>query len=315
MTRRCKAAAAVVSVLVMVLSVRWVLWNLDPARHFAGPVVPGSSEDSGHGGFNLLFLGIDARGHEPSRTDAIMVARVEPKTGKIALVSVPRDTRVELPGAGLTKINHAHWLGETEGGNRGGTMASVDAVSSLLGCDIEYYIKIDFDGVRSFIAAVGGLDIELSCPVTLTFSNRTLEAGRHNLDGETVLALVRERFSLADGDFGRQRLQYQVMEALGQKLLNPETLPKLALLAAQAKDYILDTNLQADDFLSLALMVRELPEHGIEYFQIPGHGEYGCDPLVGSELYYWIPDAEKLQEISQLLSGSGGPSGAASAGP
>ncbi len=315
MTRRGKGAIAAGFVLVMVFSATLVLWNLDPARHFAGPVVSGSSEDLGHGGFNLLFLGIDARDHEPSRTDAIMVARVQPKTGRIVLISVPRDTRVELSETGFTKINHAHWLGETEGGNHGGTMASVDAVSSLLGCEIKYYVKVDFEGVRGFITAVGGLDIELPCPVTLTFLKKTLPAGRHSLDGDTVLALVRERFSLADGDFGRQRLQYQVIEALGQKLLNPESLPKLAFLAVQAKDYILDTNLQADDFLSLALMVRELPGSGIEYVQIPGHGEYRCDPLVGSELYYWIPDEEGLQEISQLLSGSGGPSGAASAGP
>ena len=80
----------------------------------------------------MLVLGIDARRNEPSRSDVMILANINPKTRKVLLISIPRDTRVEIPGVGNTKINHAHVLGEIEGGNHQGTVASLQAVSNLL---------------------------------------------------------------------------------------------------------------------------------------------------------------------------------------
>ncbi len=93
--------------------------------------------------FNMLVLGIDARRNEPSRSDVMILANINPKTRKVLLISIPRDTRVEIPGVGNTKINHAHVLGEIEGGNHQGTVASLQAVSNLLNCDIHCYIKVN----------------------------------------------------------------------------------------------------------------------------------------------------------------------------
>ena len=98
-------------------------------------------------------------------------------------------------------------------------------------CNVnDYYIKLDFDAFSDFIDTLGGIEIDLEKPVTLTFDKKTLPAGKQHLDGYTALKLVRERFSLPDGDFGRQKLQFLVLETVAYKLLEPRSLLKLPAL-------------------------------------------------------------------------------------
>lgn len=74
-----------------------------------------------------MILGSDARGIEASRTDSIMLISADTKSKHVSIISIPRDTRVNLPGIGLTKITHANAMGEASGGVRAGTLASVQA--------------------------------------------------------------------------------------------------------------------------------------------------------------------------------------------
>lgn len=243
--------------------------------------------------FNMLVLGIDARRNEPSRSDVMILANINPKTRKVLLISIPRDTRVEIPGVGNTKINHAHVLGEIEGGNHQGTVASLQAVSNLLNCDIHCYIKVNFEGFKNFIDSIGGVEIELEEPVKLTFAGVTLLAEKQNLNGDTALKLVRERFSLPDGDFGRQKLQYLLLQALAKKLMAPKYIPRIPDLISQARYNVLDTNLTETDAVSLAWIFKGISSGNIDHLSIPGHAEYAVDPLIRSEVYYWVPDTVK----------------------
>ena len=257
----------------------------------ATPTLPASPA------FNMLILGIDARKDEPSRSDAMILANINPKARKAVLISIPRDTRVEIPGVGYTKINHAHVLGEIKGGNHQGTMASLQAVSNLLNCDIHCYIKVNFEGFKNFIDSIGGVDIELEEPVKLTFAGVTLPAAKQNLDGDTALKLVRERFSLPDGDFGRQKLQYLLLQALAKKLLAPKYIPRIPGLISQVRHNVLDTNLTETDAVSLAWMLKGISSGDVTHLSVPGHPGYAFDPLVKSEVYYWVPDTDKTASL------------------
>lgn len=266
---------------------------------------PSSAEIRGaRGSFNLLLLATDARAEEASRTDVLMLAHVNPEDNTVNLVSIPRDTRVHLPGIGLTKINHAHAMAEANGkGSHAGTLAAIQAVSNLCRCTINYYVKTNFSGFEHFIDTIGGIDVKLEAPVKLTYNDRTLPAGEQHWDGETALNFVRERKSLEDGDNARQRNQALVLQAIARKLLVPDNLTRLPELIRQVKEDILDTNLTDTDMLSLAWMVRSIDPEEMYFVQFPGNSGKAKDPLVGAELYYWIPDMTAWSEISRQLLG------------
>ncbi|MCK8487318.1 LCP family protein [Paenibacillus sp. MBLB2552] len=267
---------------------------------------PAQSEDirGARGSFNLLLLATDARADEASRTDVLMLAHVNPEQSKVNLVSIPRDTRVHLPGIGLTKINHAHAMAEAGGkGGHAGTLAAIQAVSNLCRCSINYYVKTNFDGFEHFIDTIGGVDVELDAPVKLTYNYRTLPAGEQHWNGETTLDFVRERKSLDDGDNARQRNQALVVQAIARRLLVPDNLAQLPELIRQVKEDILDTNLTDADMLSLAWMIRGIDPEEMNFVQFPGSSDKAHDPLVNAELYYWIPDMTTWNELSPQILG------------
>lgn len=250
--------------------------------------------------FNVLILGTDARGDEFSRTDTIFVVHVNPSQKQVKLVSIPRDTRVMIPGIGYTKVNHAHIIGELNDGNQGGTQSIVQVTSDFLQVPINYYVKTNFEGFERFIDSIGGIDVELEEDIRLTYSNTVIAAGKQHLDGETALKLARERKSLDDGDFGRQKNQALILKALARQLLKTSSLQQLPRLIADFKEDVIDTNFTDDDLISLAWMMADMSSENIEYASIPGHSAMLPDPLVGSQLYYWIPDAEEVKSLTQM---------------
>jgi len=251
--------------------------------------------------FNILILGTDARDHEVSRTDVIMLAHINSDKKTINLISIPRDTQVNIPGVGYTKINHAHILGEMKGDSHSGTQASIQAVSNLFSCSINYYVKTDFEGFEHFIDTIGGLDVYLDKPIKLTYGDQTFPAGDNHLSGAEALNLVRERKSLPEGDFGRQANQAMVLKEILHTVIKPQNITKLPSLINQVREDILDTNLSDSDMISLAWMAKDVKEDDIQYVQLPGHGGKAMDPLVRLELYYWIPDMDGWAKSSQHL--------------
>ncbi|KZE72747.1 LytR family transcriptional regulator [Paenibacillus elgii] len=247
--------------------------------------------------FNALILGLDTTSGQTARTDVILLAHVIPAEKKVNLISVPRDTRVPLPGIGLTKINHAHFMAEMDGGKNAGTEAAIQAVSDLLQIPVHYYVKTNFSGFVTFIDTIGGIDVDIPKDMWLSMTRTPLEAGNRHLDGVTALAYVRERYSLEDGDFGRQTDHMKVMRAVVQKLLAPEKITELPGLLKQAKKELADTNLTDSDLISLAWLFKGMRGQDIKYMQIPGKSVVAADPLVRSPLWYWEPDKERLKEL------------------
>lgn len=309
----------------------WIVGLLNPQTHFQSaasnvlalpnPVVPEgpeglvepggqieqegqepseTSSDSRSSSFNVVLIGTDTWGGESSRADTIMVAHVMPDKRKVNIVSVPRDTRAYVQGVGYTKINHAHSVGEAKAGNRQGTLTLIQAVSDFLNIPVHHYIKTNLSGVRDFIDSIGGIEMMVEQDVVIT-PEITIKQGEQRLDGQHVLFLARERYTLADGDFGRQREQFRIVRAVAKQLLKPEHIPDLAGLIRTGRKDILDTSFRDSDLISLAWMFRGMESDDFTYEQIPGKDKFGPDPLVGDDVYYWSADLEQMKLLRDRL--------------
>ena len=240
---------------------------------------------------NVLLLGSDARGNEAGRTDSMLFISADTKSKHVSIISIPRDTRVNLPGVGLTKITHANAVGEASGGVHAGTLTAVQAASNLLGVTINDYAKVNFEGFQKVVDAVGGID------VTLPEAVGDLKAGNQHLNGDMALQLARNRYGLPDGDFGRQRDQFYLLAAMGHKMLSIENVPKLPQVLNIVHKDLMDTNLSDAQILALATDFKGVAKENIKYFQLPGKGISAHDPLVGADVYYYEPEIAGVKKV------------------
>jgi polyisoprenyl-teichoic acid--peptidoglycan teichoic acid transferase len=154
--------------------------------------------------YYILITGSDARENESSRTDTIILARIDPIKNQVTLISIPRDTRIYLSGYGYQKINAAHAYG--------GAALTVQAVEDFAGVDIAHYIEVDFSGFSDIVDAVGGVTVDV--PADTVVDDIALPEGTQTLNGEQALVFVRCRETYLLGDFQRTANQRQFMTAL-----------------------------------------------------------------------------------------------------
>jgi polyisoprenyl-teichoic acid--peptidoglycan teichoic acid transferase len=153
---------------------------------------------------NVLLLGVDERSGDKGRSDTMIVASLNPTTHSMLMTSIPRDTRVEIPGrSGYSKINAAYAYGNEE--------LAVETVEKYLNIDIPYYVKVNMEGLSSLVDAVGGVTVNNDISWT-GFPKGTL-----NLDGKKALAYARMRHEDPRGDFGRNLRQRQVITGVMEK--------------------------------------------------------------------------------------------------
>lgn len=149
------------------------------------------------------------------RSDSIVVIHVAPN-GQTSMVSLPRDTYVDIPDYGYNKLNAAFSFG--------GPALLVQTVQGLTGLAIDHYVEIDMQGFGPLVDAVGGVNLCLDYDVTDEFSGLNWQAGCHQADGQTALAFARMRYQDPRGDIGRAERQRQVIDAVANKALSPATL-------------------------------------------------------------------------------------------
>jgi len=185
---------------------------------------PGSASGS-----NILLVGTDSRssltreqrnelktGHtEGSRADTIMLLHL-PSGGEPTLVSIPRDSYVDIPGRGMNKINAAY--------SNGGPPLLVDTVEQSTDLPVDGYLEVGFDGFVDVVAAVGGVEMCLPEPVVEERSDLDLPAGCQDLEGKDALNYVRMRYSDPRGDLGRVERQREFLSSLVGEMTSPSTL-------------------------------------------------------------------------------------------
>lgn len=242
--------------------------NNDGAPALSGKIDPSKLKSEGDGRVNVLLLGIGGAGHEGANlSDTILVASIDPRTKDVAMLGIPRDLYVPIPGYGSTKINAAHAYGEQKKSGEGPVLAKT-VVSNILDLPIHYYVRVDFAGFKQAVDAVGGVDVLVEKAIydpyypddkkpglTKTFS---IKAGLQHMNGETALKYSRSRYTTSD--FDRASRQQKVLLALRQKALDLGTLlnPAKVLALINSIGNRLKTDVQAGEIKKLAVLVKEI---------------------------------------------------------
>jgi LCP family protein required for cell wall assembly len=217
----------------------------------------------------FLLVGSDTRGEtlegeDPDgRSDAIMIARFSADRTHAQLISIPRDSWVDIPGHGKNKINASYAFG--------GPSLLIQTVEQLTHVRIDHYVAIDFDGLIQVTDDLGGVDVV----VAETSSNGpfTFPAGSNHLDGEQARWYLAQRKGLPGGDFDRVKRQQQYLRSMFGKLFSSDTFTnpgKLdsAMLAVTSAVSIDDT-LGNGDLVALAYSLRNVTPDSIEFFTAP----------------------------------------------
>lgn len=219
--------------------------------------------------FYMLILGSDAReGDTASRSDVTMLARIDPDTATVDLISIPRDTMVTIDGQGTQKINAAYAFG--------GAAGAVQTVSEFAGVPITHYAEVHFDELETVVDTLGGIWVDVPEGFT-TSGGVTINAGNQKLNGEQALTFARERYNVSGGDFGRAQAQRIIVEAIINQVLacSPAELPGVIgqLAGSVSTDYsVTDMVALAQQFLgkdttiySAACPSYTLSQDGISY--------------------------------------------------
>ncbi|NJK35592.1 MAG: LCP family protein [Oscillatoriales cyanobacterium SM2_2_1] len=241
--------------------------------------------------YQILLLGTDLEPNDPdsfrSRTDTLIMVRLDPKRPGISLLSIPRDTRVELPTHGTNKINAANVFGGVE--------LTRGTVSMLLeGTRIDRHILIDTRGLVSLVDALGGL--ELTVPQRMVYEDKTqklkidLYPGKQVLNGQQVEGFVRYRGD-ADADLGRIRRQKLMLQALRAKFNDPTLITRLPHLVAITQRHI-RTDLDFEELLAIGTFLFTVPPANIETLTLGGRAS---DPYVYNTSY-WLIEAEDIRQ-------------------
>lgn len=244
---------------------------------------------------NVLLLGIDARdGETVTRTDTIILASVDPKSKQMSLLSIPRDTRVNIPKHGWDKINSASVYG--------GIDTTMKVVSDLLGIPVKYYVRADFSGFKNIVDELGGvtLDVEQNMyhydPDDGGAYTINLKKGVQRLDGDKALQYVRYR-DYAMGDIDRTAHQQKFLVALAKEMLQPSTILKLPSLVPEVNKYV-KTNLSLSDMMTLAQAGKKMEDGSIVAQTLPGR------PIdINGGSYWGVDPDEARQMVANLFNG------------
>jgi len=222
-------------------------------------------------------------------SDAMLLIRFDPATKKVAVLSIPRDSRVNIQGVGKTKINFANYAG--------GAALSAQTVSQVLGdIQIDRYVRFNVNGFGKLIDALGGVDVYV--PKKMKYQDDSqhlyinLNAGQQKLNGSKSIQYMRYRHDDL-GDIGRVQRQQAFFRAFIEQKLKPESITRFPEVLAIIKDNI-DTNLSVEEVLAVAGYTSKIDRKSIQMHMAPGRfsnaGEF-------DNLSYWILDNRLLAKI------------------
>lgn len=258
----------------------------------------------------FLLVGSDTRaevapGDLPdARSDAIMLARFASDREHAQVISIPRDSWVDIPGYGKNKINAAYALG--------GPSLLIQTIEQLTGVRIDHYAAIDFAGLIQVTDDLGGVDVVVS--ETTSNGPYTFTEGLNHLDGDQARWYVGQRYDLPGGDFDRVKRQQNYLRAMFTKLFSQEvfTSPgKLdSTLLSVTNAVAVDAALGNGDLLSLAYSLRGLTPADVEFFTAPvlGTGTEGAasvvylDATTGERMWGYL-QADSLGQNAEEFAG------------
>lgn len=240
---------------------------------------------------SILLIGADERpDQEDFNTDSLILASIDPEGARISMLSIPRDTRVSLPGYRDIKINSVAYFTDIETLQR--------EVSELTGVPVAGYIQTNFNGFKAIIDTLGGVTIDVEKDMYYETGDETdgvidLKKGVQRLDGAKALQYARFRHD-ALGDISRTARQQVVLKAVADEMLQLSTVPKLPWLIPQLMDAI-HTNLLLGDILKLSKAAVQFDNAEIVTQTLPGKF------LDLDGISYWDVDPNEAKDVVQNL--------------
>jgi polyisoprenyl-teichoic acid--peptidoglycan teichoic acid transferase len=239
---------------------------------------------------NILVVGVDAGAFKNNtyrsgagRTDTIMIFSINQQSNKVSLISIPRDTYVDIPGRGKDKINHAYAFG--------GMDLSIKTISQFLGIPINHYAKINFDAFTKIVDGLGGVTVDVTEDVRSYTDNRIKVAkGRQKLDGNNAFEYIQTR----EGDISRVQRQQKFVKALADQAISVSSIAKLPGILDNISSSV-QTDMSPKEMLELAMNMRSMSPGNMKNEIIPGQ----AGMLKG--VSYWFPDEVASKEIVNRL--------------
>lgn len=235
---------------------------------------------------NTLFLGID-----DARSDTMILASYNKENQKVTLLSIPRDTRVKIPGYGVDKINSA-------AARKEGTALAMETVGNMLGIPIHHYVKVTFKGAEKIVDILGGVTVNV--PSKMDYEDPAqnlfihLKPGLQVLNGKDAVKFARFRSGYADQDLGRIKAQQELIKSFLNKLISPKVIPKaFSLIDAMSK--CVKTNMDSGTIAGYAMNIGSLKMENINFHTVPG------EPAYINKVAYFVYDEAKLKEMMEQI--------------
>lgn len=246
--------------------------------------------------YTMLLMGADYRpGDSAYRSDVIILAKIDPEQKKVWMLSIPRDTRAEVPGYGYHKINEAHFFG----GRDHGPELAVKTVEKFTGVPINHYMEVNFQGFKGAVDALGGVWINV--PVTIDdwkadaspgHRAKHIDTGYQLLDGNHALTFVRSR-KFPDADFTRIKHQQLFFKALADQIAKKQNLTRLPGVVSAVAPYI-KTDMALGDMIKTAQALKNAGSANMYMASVKG---------VWKTPYVYPDDTLKEQLVADLLAG------------
>lgn len=253
--------------------------------------------------FSILLMGVDVDtatrgGGWEGRSDSMILVTINPTTEKTTMMSLTRDTMVEIANDDGTssgtveKLNHSYAYGQAP--------MAMATIEKMMDIDINHYVQINMDGLMKLVDALGGITVNntLGFPISISSQEPAYTAvippGKQHINGNQALVYARMRYDDPEGDIGRQKRQREVIEAIVKKLLQLEGFTQYKNILDALSD-----NMQTDIEISAgtlpALLGYRDSVKTLESYQLTGEGQ------MVDEVYYSIPTSTHLLEMQNIL--------------
>lgn len=244
---------------------------------------------------SILLMGVEdySSGGESGRSDTLMVATFNPDDKQLKLLSIPRDTLVEIAGRDMKdKITHAYAFGGKE--------MTIETVENFLDIPIDYYASVNFDAFKNIVDIFGGITVDVPFDFEQNSDDRVAEKlqfyeGEMELDGRYALAYARMRLQDPRGDIGRNERQQQVVKAIIDEAMSVSTITKIDDLAEEIGGNV-ETNMKISEALGFYKQYSDFGVKNIDKLILE------TDPERIDGVYYEITNPESLEEVKETLS-------------
>jgi LCP family protein required for cell wall assembly len=248
----------------------------------------------------ILLIGDDRRAEPQARSDGLILARIDPVKKSVVMLSIPRDTRVPIPGHGVSKINAAHsW---------GGPPLAIQTVKDFTGLPVNHYVVADFGGLTDLVDVMGGISIDVDREINDEYRKNDqslvwhIDKGYQKLNGAQALTYVRSRW-FPEGDFVRCLHQRTFLKALATAALEASPTRRMLLVALASKD--LKSDMSIAQILDLANAMK-----GVDPDAALGRTVPGKDTKING-IWFTIPNQQRTRELVGYVARGEVPPGAA----